>query len=161
MNTPILQDPLPDYCLIEECEDKPIGRGWCSKHYQAWLKYEDPLGKAQFLHHSVAEKQKHYRQKIRQQVLTAYGNKCNCCSSTQALQVDHVNGNGRQHRKELGGSSTQVYRHITKTNFPPEFQLLCKVCNYAKDTHTSCPIILSEADNGKVLQHQKFSLVTL
>lgn len=30
-------------CLIEECDSKQIARGWCSKHYQRWLRTGDPL----------------------------------------------------------------------------------------------------------------------
>ena len=30
-------------CSIDTCEDPVVGRGWCSRHYQAWRKYGDPL----------------------------------------------------------------------------------------------------------------------
>lgn len=29
-------------CSIEGCEGRPVGRGWCAKHYQRWRKYGDP-----------------------------------------------------------------------------------------------------------------------
>lgn len=31
-------------CLIEGCGKRPVGRGWCSKHYQRWKATGDPLG---------------------------------------------------------------------------------------------------------------------
>jgi hypothetical protein len=30
-------------CSIDTCEGPVVGRGWCSRHYQAWQKYGDPL----------------------------------------------------------------------------------------------------------------------
>lgn len=30
-------------CSINECGNPPLARTWCSKHYQAWHKYGDPL----------------------------------------------------------------------------------------------------------------------
>jgi hypothetical protein len=32
-------------CVIPGCSDVRKGRGWCSKHYQAWAKWGDPLGR--------------------------------------------------------------------------------------------------------------------
>ena len=95
MNTPILQDPLPEHCILEGCETKPIGRGWCSKHYQAWLRYEDPLGKAQFLNHPQARKTKGTRIK-KQGAMLWYKmiHSCADCgfSDPRALEFDHVRG---------------------------------------------------------------------
>lgn len=31
-------------CLIADCDRPKYKRGWCSRHYQKWLKYGDPLG---------------------------------------------------------------------------------------------------------------------
>lgn len=33
-------------CSIDECDGKPVGRGWCSKHWQKWRRWGDPLGSA-------------------------------------------------------------------------------------------------------------------
>ena len=168
MKQPILRVIPIEYCTLEGCNNKHIARGFCSYHYQRdrlGISLDHPYKERKTWrgkpveHLSGAKRTKQYRDKLRQQILTAYGSKCTCCGSVQFLQVDHINGNGRQHRKELGGSGTQVYRYITKNNFPSEFQLLCKVCNYAKDTHIVCPILLHE-EEGKVLEHQKFSLAT-
>ena len=95
MNTSIYQPPLLEFCIIEECEDKPIGRGWCSKHYQTWLRYEDPLGKAQFLHHPQAKKTKNNRIK-KQGAMLWYKmtHPCIDCgfADPRALEFDHVRG---------------------------------------------------------------------
>lgn len=31
-------------CSIEDCETRVEGHGYCSKHYQRWKKYGDPMG---------------------------------------------------------------------------------------------------------------------
>ena len=33
-------------CTIDGCESKPVGRGWCNKHYTRWRNHGDPLGGA-------------------------------------------------------------------------------------------------------------------
>lgn len=33
-------------CTIDGCDGKPVGRGWCSAHWQRWRKHGDPLGGA-------------------------------------------------------------------------------------------------------------------
>ena len=30
-------------CKVEDCAIHAVARGWCNKHYQAWLRYGDPL----------------------------------------------------------------------------------------------------------------------
>lgn len=95
INVPIRCHTPLEQCIIEGCGDKPIGRGWCSKHYQTWLRYEDPLGKAQWLHLSVAERQKRHRTK-KQGAMLWYKmtHPCSDCGFTdpRALEFDHVRG---------------------------------------------------------------------
>lgn len=31
------------HCLIEGCTKKPFSKGYCSKHYQRWKKYGNPI----------------------------------------------------------------------------------------------------------------------
>lgn len=31
------------HCHIEDCEGRVLARGWCSSHYQRWLRHGDPL----------------------------------------------------------------------------------------------------------------------
>lgn len=33
-------------CSVDGCISPSLARGWCSKHYQRWSKYGDPLGEA-------------------------------------------------------------------------------------------------------------------
>src|ERR1051326_8822509 len=52
----------------------------------------------------VKELRKRTRDKVRDDVLTAYGYRCQCCGITtrEFLSIDHMDGNGRKHRRENG-----------------------------------------------------------
>ncbi len=49
-----------------------------------------------------------------------------------ALSIDHINGGGSKHRKELGGGGTKFYRWLKKHNYPEGFQVLCMNCQFIK-----------------------------
>ena len=89
---------------------------------------------------------KKYRDKLRQEVLDAYGNVCVCCGedNEQFLSIDHINNNGAQHRREISGRRTAAgvssYRWLRKHKFPKDnFQLLCYNCNIGKQLYNGCP----------------------
>lgn len=81
--------------------------------------------------------------KLRERVLDEYGRMCACCGETtpQFLTVDHVNDDGAEHRKTLGGYGRAIYRWLEKEGFPKDgrFQLLCHNCNQAKGLYGECP----------------------
>jgi len=72
---------------------------------------------------------KRYRRELRESVLRHYGNRCACCGEARVefLCVDHINGGGTQHRKQLGRKS--VYAWIKQNGFPVGFRVLCWNCN--------------------------------
>lgn len=74
------------------------------------------------------------RSVMRSKVLDHYGRKCACCGEAEEmfLEIDHVNSDGAQHRKEIGTASSHIIRWLIKHNFPPGFQLLCSNCNHGK-----------------------------
>lgn len=87
-----------------------------------------------------AAKARHHR--LRGAALAAYGTVCQCCGEAQPafLVIDHVDGNGSAHRKEIKQSgSTTLYRWLAKHQYPPGFQVLCHNCNYAKHVYGVCP----------------------
>ena len=63
----------------------------------------------------------------------AYGSRCVCCGEDNLgfLSIDHINGGGRAHRKEVGGG-VQLWRLIIKAGFPVDYQLLCYNCNLGR-----------------------------
>src|SRR5208282_3239645 len=65
-------------------------------------------------------------------VFNYYGWYCACCGSNTVLTIDHVNGDGKEHRKKLSKSHTTLYRWLVKRKFPPGFQTLCRSCNSSK-----------------------------
>jgi hypothetical protein len=81
---------------------------------------------------------KNKRLEIKTEVITHYGNgECKCirCGFTdiRALSIDHINGNGNQHRKEnqyLRGN--HVYEWLKKNQFPQGYQTLCMNCQLIK-----------------------------
>lgn len=82
------------------------------------------------------------RNKIKTQVIAAYGGICACCkeSSLPFLSIDHIEGGGRKHRKEVGiTSGSGFYRWLRDNNYPKGFQVLCYNCNCAKRTEKVCP----------------------
>lgn len=63
---------------------------------------------------------------------------CNGCPITNIFLLDlhHVNGGGRKHRKEAGAGN--IYFWISKNNFPPGFKVLCCNCHRAATAKTTC-----------------------
>jgi hypothetical protein len=63
---------------------------------------------------------------------------CNC-SDIEVLSIDHINGGGRNHLKELGISGGyNFYGWLKKNDYPSGYQILCLNCNSAK-SHGQCP----------------------
>lgn len=75
--------------------------------------------------------------KRRKKVFKHYGGKCVCCGITtpEFLEVDHVNNDGKEHRKTTG---RHVYTWIIKNGFPTDLQLLCANCNRSKSKLGVC-----------------------
>lgn len=79
-----------------------------------------------------------YRAKIKREAIEAYGGKCACCGEVEPvfLTLDHVDGKGNEHRKEVG--KTDMWAWARRNGFPDLFQVLCFNCNFAKHWGT-CP----------------------
>lgn len=77
--------------------------------------------------------------KLRQQIIEIYGNKCACCGESELdfLAIDHINGDGNEHRKTFKGS---IYLWLKKYNYPKKsFRVLCHNCNMATRFNKICP----------------------
>ena len=74
--------------------------------------------------------QRSWRLKIKSQVMSGYGNECSCCGESiiEFLTIDHVNSNGREHVKRLGGT-LKFYQWLIEKEFPKGFRILCWNCN--------------------------------
>lgn len=82
------------------------------------------------------------RDRDKAKVLEYYGTCCACCGFTEDLTIDHINGDGYEHRKELFGDgrtgTARFYRWLISNNFPPGFQTLCRSCNSSKYRDGAC-----------------------
>lgn len=118
---------------------RECGAKWAAIRHRRWehieSQFADPL-----------PKQKNGSQQLRLQALAAYGNKCTCCGEShyEFLAIDHINGGGHKHRKELKRRGTSYYTWLRREGFPPGYQVLCHNCNLAKGFYGKCP-------------HEKFS----
>lgn len=91
----------------------------------------------------AAEWQAAYAQRLRQRVLEHYGTECACCGSAEDLCVDHIIGNGKQHREELfghspGAAGEQFWRWLVQQGFPAGYQILCRPCSSSKSNREAC-----------------------
>lgn len=130
-------------------------------HYLSNKKYYKKYNKEYYKKNHVIKKRKErvydtkeYRVKKRLEkrtiVINYYSDGtmcCKCCGEKEIkfLSVDHINGGGNKHRKELkfskDGSGGDIYRWLIKNNYPKGFQILCHNCNMAKGFYGTCPHI--------------------
>lgn len=78
------------------------------------------------------QESKETRLRVKKQIFDHYGNRCVCCGETtpQFLTIDHINGDGHKHKREIGKSGgISFYKWIIKNNFPKDLQILCFNCN--------------------------------
>lgn len=84
---------------------------------------------------------------LRQEAIAAYGSKCTCCGEAEPtfLDLDHINNDGAEHRRELG-NTTVIMLDLKRSGWPTgRVQLLCCNCNQGK------------VRNGGVCPHQEKS----
>lgn len=66
-------------------------------------------------------------------------NRCACCneSALEFLALDHIDGGGNKHRKELSGKTLSDW--VVRNGFPEGFRVLCHNCNIARGMCGYCP----------------------
>lgn len=80
--------------------------------------------------HLIASRKGYYQAK--RAVFEHYGDKCVQCgfSDLRALSIDHMDGSGAEHRRQLKGIN--FYKWLVRQSFPPGFQVLCMNCQFIK-----------------------------
>ena len=70
---------------------------------------------------------------LRQDVLERFGTACASCGfdDQRALQVDHINGGGREERRRFKGTGPYYKYLLNEANFA-NYQVLCANCNIIK-----------------------------
>lgn len=81
--------------------------------------------------------------KLRLQVLEYYSDGilcCACCGEAhiEFMTLDHINGDGKEHRAKVGHGPA-MYRWIIANDYPPMFEVLCHNCNWSKGIRGYCP----------------------
>jgi len=90
-------------------------------------------------------KQKENRDKWRKLTLQHYSENeipfCSCCKETiyEFLALDHVEGKGNEHRKEVGLGGARMYKWAIDNDYPPIFRVLCHNCNQSYGLYGYCP----------------------
>lgn len=112
------QDGLDYYCLACRTEVRTVRR-------------KTPIGREAHLRHNLD-----CQRNLRAEVLEVMGNKCARCgfADWRALQIDHVNGGGTEHRKTNRAHPVTYLREVREAVLAEskEFQLLCANCNWIK-----------------------------
>jgi hypothetical protein len=91
-----------------------------------------------------SKKRKERNIRVRLEALKAYsGNApaCQCCGETHVefLTIDHIDGGGGKHRKEIGNSSGRMFRWLRDNGYPDGYRVLCMNCNWSRGLHGYCP----------------------
>jgi len=93
----------------------------------------------------ILEQHKLRRRELKKEILIHYGGsppECACCGEfrIEFLCIDHVNGRGEQHRREIGlRSGVNFYYWLRDAGFPPGYRVLCHNCNMALGAYGYCP----------------------
>ncbi len=81
--------------------------------------------------------------RLHDEVFGYYGRTCQCCGALRDLSIDHINGDGAEHRRVLYGGShkgggVRFYAWLKRNHFPSGYQTLCRQCNRSKSNGPKC-----------------------
>lgn len=120
------------YILHRE-ENQERNRKHCLKYY--YNHWEERLRYSKTHREHIRQINRELTKRLKVEVLAHYGGgvlACVKCGKAQlpCLSLDHINGNGNRHRRELGASG--VYRWAKKNHYPGGYQTLCMNCQFIK-----------------------------
>lgn len=81
----------------------------------------------------------------KEKVFEHYGRQCQCCGTYENPSIDHIAGNGKEHRKEMKGL---FYQWLVENDFPEGFQTLCRSCNSSKGRGDHC-MLHEDSEHGR------------
>ena len=133
----------------------PIHDGHCNKcHRELSRKYH--AGHK----HEILARKREYSRRVRLEVMTQYCGgepKCACCGERvfEFLTLDHKNGDGAEHRRELKTKNTEALCRWAKAHgYPPTLQVLCWNCNCGRRVNGGvCPHKGEEQHHGTQGKH--------
>ena len=79
---------------------------------------------------------------------------CQCCGDTtnEFLTIDHIEGGGNKHRKEINRRGSSIYRWLRQNRYPAGFRVLCMNCNHSFGHYGYCPHQVTNKE-GAIEQH--------
>ncbi len=140
------------------CKNKDQSRHWTPEKKKAWSKEYYLKHREHYIKYN-AEYRRTHKEKLQAKyqaykerglllnikrlkinkvdIISYYSNgtmKCLKCGfdDIRALQIDHINGGGTKHRRELGRTGDAFYRWLRLNNYPEGYQVLCCNCNWIK-----------------------------
>lgn len=143
--------PLDDFYRNNRSKDQH--GAWCKSCYSELQLSEDRLERKKAASHErylrLGDEIRRYNRERHHQMkalLVAHysngANRCACCgeSNIHFLTIDHINGNGSQHRKSSKcGTGATFYRWLLREGMPKGYQALCYNCNSARAWQRTCP----------------------
>ena len=130
------------HCKLCQAAKKKAKRQSDPATYNAYQRSYYEKNKEKLLPRARKANAKAYRN-MKAEILSLLGGKCAVCGITQFLQVDHVQGNGGEHRGRTPNNHTTSLRDIRNAARADEaegkYQLLCANHHYEKTlTEISC-----------------------
>lgn len=61
------------------------------------------------------------------------------------MTIEHLDGGGSKHRKDLPGGVERIIRDIRNRGWPEGYATLCMNCNFAKWRKGVCPHVVKKA----------------
>jgi len=109
------------------------------RHYQAHKEQKKAysLAHREERRESAKIRSQQYAKRTKEDILGHYGGGAPICitcgeSRLDCLSIDHINGNGSKHRKELGLVGQGFYRWLKQEAYPEGYQTLCMNCQFVK-----------------------------
>jgi hypothetical protein len=124
-------------CKTSGCKNVRLGAGATCE----WHNIKRRTARANNAQH-YRQKGKEFHIRLKYAAFNAYGGaKCACCDETsiEFLTIDHINGHGNDHRRQIGGSGYKTYQWLKKNAYPSGFRVLCFNCNSARGAFGYCP----------------------
>lgn len=122
--------------LARRRENYAANREERRKYQREWSRANKEKVKGYISKYTLEQKRRwniNGRRKVKLEVIEAYGGRCVCCGEDRfmVLQMHHVNGDGAEHRREIGLPGGYVfYSWLKKQGFPKEgYELLCCNCH--------------------------------
>ena len=137
--------PHKGHGMCASCHRKTRNRSFTPEQREAWLVRDREYGRREYQRVKVAKAAYHKRMRedTWNMLFDHYGRVCACCGEDNPifLTLDHMNGDGAEHRRSIGGrSGYNLHRHVVVNGFPSGFQILCYNCNCGRAKNNGvCP----------------------